>query len=295
MLCKRSINENQKLYYSKINEPLDEDAIFSHINGISTLGEYVIRCDNCINFAVIDIDIDSEYIKRISINSEEYNDYLNEALMYGFFIKKSLKEKTDSECYIEFSGYKGYHIWFFFEKPILAKVGREFVNYFINEHKFRPHINIEIFPKENKINQNASGSLIKLPLGINKLTGSETYFVDDKGDRITNQFRFIINDIKKISESSINYILNKKDNRYKNIELTLNDIENEELSILLHNCSVLKYLYDKVRITKYLTHTERLSILTLTPHVNQTLENGASLFLISYYCHYNCKNINLFL
>jgi hypothetical protein len=36
-------------------------------------------------------------------------------------------------------------------------------------------------------------------------------------------------------------------------------------------------------------------ILTLTPHTNQTLENGASLFLILHYCHYNCKNINLFL
>ncbi|MHB1645791.1 MAG: CRISPR-associated primase-polymerase type A1 [bacterium] len=283
--AKASIDDNQKLYYSKINEPLDDNAVLSHINGICTLGEYIIRNDNCINFAVIDIDIASEYIKRVSINSEEYNDYLNEALMYCTFIKNSLKEKTDSECYIEFSGYKGYHVWFFFDKPILAKVGRGFVNYFINEHKFRPHINIEIFPKENKINQNASGSLIKLPLGINKLTGAETYFVDDKGDRITNQFKFIINDIKKISESSINYILNHKDNRYKNTELTLDDIENEELNILLDNCSVLKYLYDKVKITKYLTHTERLSILYSIGYAY----NGKKLvhYIISYCANYD--------
>ena len=154
------------------------------------------------------------------MDSNEYKDYLNEALKYSILIKNSLKEETDSECYLEFSGYKGYHIWFFFERPILAKTGREFLNYFINKHKFRPHINIEIFPKENKINKDAAGSLIKLPLGINLLTGAETYFVNDEGDKIVNQFKFIINALKRISEQSIKQILNRKNDKSADTEIT---------------------------------------------------------------------------
>ncbi|MHB1663739.1 MAG: hypothetical protein ACYCT7_00550 [bacterium] len=54
---------------------------------------------------------------------------------------------------------------------------------------------------------------------------------------------------------------------------------------LLDNCSVLKYLYDKVKITKYLTHTERLSILYSIGYAY----NGKKLvhYFISYCANYD--------
>ncbi len=260
-----AVTQEGKVFYSRIEKPLDEEAVISHINGTSTVGEYIVRNDNCINFAVLDIDISSEYIKNIPINSDIYYDYLNEAFNYALFVKNTLKEKTGSESYIEFSGYKGYHVWFFFDKPVQAKSGRKFVNFLINEHKFRPHINVEIFPKENKLNPNAVGSLIKLPLGINVYTGKETYFVNDNGNKILNQFKFLMEDIMKIPESSVNNILNRQ-NISSGVPIVLNQSEISEFKILLDRCQVLKYLYDKARVTKYLTHTERLSILYSIGH-----------------------------
>ncbi|MDA8053388.1 MAG: CRISPR-associated primase-polymerase type A1 [Deltaproteobacteria bacterium] len=262
-----AINQEGKVFYSKVDKPLDEEAVILHINGKSTAGEYIVRNDNCINFAVLDVDIASEYIKNISVDSDIYYDYLSEAFNYALFIKNTLKEKTGSECYIEFSGYKGYHVWFFFDKPVQAKSGRKFVNFLVNEHKFRPHINIEIFPKENKLNVSAAGSLIKLPLGINVYTGKETYFVNENGNKILNQFKFLIEDIKRIPESSINNILNRQ-NTSSGTLVSLNENEIGEFKILLDKCQVLKYLYDKAKITKYLTHTERLSILYSIGHTS---------------------------
>ncbi len=260
-----AVTQEGKVFYSRIEKPLDEEAVISHINGTSTAGEYIVRNDNCINFAVLDIDISSEYIKNIPINSDIYYDYLNEAFNYALFVKNTLKEKTGSESYIEFSGYKGYHVWFFFDKPVQAKSGRKFVNFLINEHRFKPHINVEIFPKENKLNPNAVGSLIKLPLGINVYTGKETYFVNDDGNKILNQFKFLMEDIMKIPESSVNNILNRQ-NTSSGAPIVLNQNEISEFRILLDRCQVLKYLYDKARVTKYLTHTERLSILYSIGH-----------------------------
>ncbi len=260
-----AVTQEGKVFYSRIEKPLDEEAVISHINGTSTVGEYIVRNDNCVNFAVLDIDISSEYIKNIPINSDIYYDYLNEAFNYALFVKNTLKEKTGSESYIEFSGYKGYHVWFFFDKPVQAKIGRKFVNFLVNEHKFRPHINVEIFPKENKLNPNAVGSLIKLPLGINVYTGKETYFVNDNGNKILNQFKFLMEDIIKIPESSVNNILNLQ-NTSSGVPVVLNKSEISEFKVLLDRCQVLKYLYDKARVTKYLTHTERLSILYSIGH-----------------------------
>ncbi len=260
-----AVTQEGKVFYSRIEKPLDEEAVISHINGTSTVGEYIVRNDNCVNFAVLDIDISSEYIKNIPINSDIYYDYLNEAFNYALFVKNTLKEKTGSESYIEFSGYKGYHVWFFFDKPVQAKIGRKFVNFLVNEHKFRPHINVEIFPKENKLNPNAVGSLIKLPLGINVYTGKETYFVNDNGNKILNQFKFLMEDIIKIPESSVNNILNLQ-NTSSGVPVVLNQSEISEFKVLLDRCQVLKYLYDKARVTKYLTHTERLSILYSIGH-----------------------------
>ena len=262
-----AVTQEGKVFYSRIEKPLDEEAVISHINGTSTVGEYIVRNDNCINFAVLDVDISSEYIKNIPINSDIYYDYLHEAFNYALFVKNTLKEKTGSESYIEFSGYKGFHVWFFFDKPVQAKSGRKFVNFLVNEHKFRPHINVEIFPKENKLNPNAVGSLIKLPLGINVYTGKETYFVNDNGNKILNQFKFLMEDIMKIPESSVNNILNCQ-NTSSGAPIVLNQSEISEFKILLDGCQVLKYLYDKARVTKYLTHTERLSILYSIGHIS---------------------------
>ena len=261
-----AVTQEGKVFYSKVEKPLDKEAVASHINGVSTVGEYIVRNDNCINFAVLDVDISAEYIKNIQVNSDTYHDYLNEAFNYALFIKNTLKEKTGADSYIEFSGYKGYHVWFFFEKPAQAKSGRKFVNFLVNEHKFRPHINVEIFPKENKLNSNTLGSLIKLPLGINLYTGKETYFVNDDGDKILNQFKFLIEEIRRIPESAVNNILNAGNNNSYQSAVDLNRDEKNEFKILLDKCQVLKYLYDKARVTKYLTHTERLSILYSVGH-----------------------------
>ena len=262
-----AVTQEGKVSYSKVEKPLDKEAVISHINGVTTVGEYIVRNDNCINFAVLDIDISSEYIKNIQVNSDIYSDYLSEAFNYALFIKNTLKEKTGADSYIEFSGYKGYHVWFFFEKPLHAKNGRKFVNYLINEHKFRPHINVEIFPKENKLNSGSIGSLIKLPLGINLYTGKETYFVNDDGNKIINQFKFLSEEINRIPEIAVTRILSTVNNgNSKAAAVDLNTGEKDEFTVLLSKCQVLKYLYDKARVTKYLTHTERLSILYSIGH-----------------------------
>ncbi len=258
-----------RIRYSKVDKPLDEEVIRSHINGLKTIGGYILRPDNAITYAVIDIDISSGYIKNMPIISNDYSDFLKEALDYALIIQKSVKDETGFECYVEFSGYKGYHVWFFFEKPIQAKIGRDFANHFINLHKVRPHLNVEIFPKENKLGGTSPGSLIKLPLGVNISTGNETYFIDDAGIKIINQFGFIMGNIDKISYEKIKIVASYNgaigsdsgNNQLGAVVLQLNENEKMVLKVLLEKCSVMRYLYDKVKITKYLTHTERLGIL----------------------------------
>lgn len=122
---------------------------------------------------------------------------------------------------IEDSGNKGRHIFFRFENPVKAKDARTLLEIILKLSEV--DMPIELFPKQDKVNEGDFGNLIKLPLGIHKKSANKSYFMDfDTLEQISPD---ILSKIKSIKLPEIEYILTKfnyllENKSYKNKPIT---------------------------------------------------------------------------
>jgi len=144
--------------YGKVVTPLHDGVLEKHLDGSLTVGVYQIEPKkNTVKWIVWDIDDRKD------------------ALSIANAIVKELK-KDDKTGYVEASGSpNSYHVWLFCE-PVDTKdayaYGRQIVEKLGIEK-------VEIFPKQEKIEEGGFGNLMKLPLGIHRRVGQRSRFIDD--------------------------------------------------------------------------------------------------------------------
>jgi len=144
--------------YGKVVTPLHDGVLEKHLDGSLTVGVYQIEPKkNTVKWIVWDIDD------------------CKDALGIANAIVKELKNDKKSG-YIEASGSPdSYHVWLFCE-PVDAKdayaYGRQIVERLGIE-------NVEVFPKQERIEEGGFGNLMKLPLGIHRRVGQRSRFIDD--------------------------------------------------------------------------------------------------------------------
>ncbi len=140
-----------------LKEEVNTDVYKKHIDGLQRIGIYPIYNKELVNWIAIDLDED-DFEKTLTI-------------------KKKLAE-LGLNIYIERSKSKGYHLWCFFNKPILAVSPRLVVESVLEEL----NIICEIFPKQDKLDDNHPyGNYINLPLFGGDLNNERTIFLDDDG------------------------------------------------------------------------------------------------------------------
>lgn len=121
-------------------DPLNNDVLAEHLAGKYRVGTYLLSPDGFTPFLVIDIDVrNPELVRKIL---------------------KRLRKRGVS-AYVERSKVKGYHVWIFFNKPVLAGLARLFGRLII---KGLETPKIEIFPKQDSVAGKRLGNCIFLPL-----------------------------------------------------------------------------------------------------------------------------------
>lgn len=149
-----------------VREPLTKEVLLRHVRGLETIGCYLVH-EQLTSSAVIDIDTEID-------------------LRETFEIAKTIQKRFDIlglPSSLEFSGRRGFHLWFFAKRPLPAAVWREALYYVLPEHlrpPVRGQVSCEIFPKQNSIAPGSLGSLIKLPLGKHRW-GKWSCFLDQNG------------------------------------------------------------------------------------------------------------------
>ena len=166
-------------YRKEKNVNFDSDAK-KHLEGTVTIGSYTIHLDGELrdfcSWCVLDFDVDKKVRNTIELmESEEmkesaYNKELSsiKATIKALLLSLPQVGMSPDQALVEFSGNKGYHIWFFFEEPIPARNAYLFLNGVKAYFGLPP--DLEAFPKQVTAG-NAYGNLIKLPLGLHKKTG----------------------------------------------------------------------------------------------------------------------------
>lgn len=150
--------------YICVNKPITEALLTKHIAGEATIGSYLINELGLIEFGVIDIDCGKDTIT----NPLEHPVYSFAEVVYGLF--------PDFTRCLEFSGRRGFHIWLWTKTPEQPRFIRELIK---SRLKKVDVYNIEIYPKQDKLDGKGYGNQVKLPLGIHKKSGLRSFIIKE--------------------------------------------------------------------------------------------------------------------
>lgn len=149
--------------YICVNEPITKELLEEHIEGKKTIGSYVIREDELLDYGVIDIDGGQEVI----------TDPLNHPLYR--FAETIYNLFPDFTRALEFSGRRGYHVWIWTNQPEQPKFIRELIKSRLKKLDIK---GIEIYPKQDNLRGlKGYGSMIKIPCGIHRKSKLKSFII----------------------------------------------------------------------------------------------------------------------
>ncbi len=162
--------------YVPVRRPLQSHDLEEHFKGLKTYGMYLLQSDGLVRTAVMDVDLSKKF-RSAKLTPDEKNQVKRE-IAYCMDRINELSQKAGLWPLIEFSGGKGYHFWYFFDEPVPPEKVRSALE------KIRLGIagdlgafSIEVFPKQDSLKGKGLGNLVKLPLGVHRLTGKRSCFI----------------------------------------------------------------------------------------------------------------------
>ncbi len=150
VLAKGYLRSTGRVGYKPVkikNEKHLNQLLQDHLDGKDTYGTYVLNERNNCRFMAIDVDDPDDLTRALKI----CNEVQDKARLLGF------------DPAIEFSGSKGYHLWFIFEEEIPTEIAHK-LGKIICSLSLYP--DLEVFPKQIELTKDKPfGNLIKLPFG----------------------------------------------------------------------------------------------------------------------------------
>ncbi len=134
--------------YLRVGSPLTKTALHNHLDGVESLGTYVMDERGRCRFAVFDADAHNGLEVLLDVQGQLADDGV--------------------PSYLERSR-RGGHLWVLLSTPVLASHVRSFLL------PYCP-VGVEFYPKQDE--GNGYGSLIRLPLGVHLLSGCRYPFVE---------------------------------------------------------------------------------------------------------------------
>jgi len=133
-----AVQQRSGVYWRR-PEPLSLSLLSAHLAGQVTLGTYLLDAHSCCSFAVFDSD---------------------EGLECLVVLARELAQQGISTT-LEASR-RGGHLWVHFVEPTLASLVRSWLL------PYAQRFGIELYPKQDVLDVDGSGSLLRLPLGMHR-------------------------------------------------------------------------------------------------------------------------------
>ncbi len=169
---------------------MDSRDVDDHLAGRKTYGIYLLQSDARVTTAVLDADLVKKF-RQTKLNAEDRSVVRRER-NYLISRVKDLAKEMGLEPLIEFSGGKGFHFWFFFEPAAEASFARGIlsrISHVVCEDLSA--FNMEVFPKQDTLTGKGLGNLVKLPLGVHRLTGKRSFFIDCRDRSTVSQLNLL--------------------------------------------------------------------------------------------------------
>ena len=273
-----TISERGKRKCEEVLQPLLPEVVKRHLQGDETISTFVQRSNGTAKFLVIDVDI-SKGVLLQNIREEISQEYMNQCLHAALEIMQVLSH-LGLKGYLEWSGYRGYHVWVFLSEWIPVR----YINFLedIISQKTKKlwesnEIQMEYFPNKTRVRNGKKGQSIKMPWGIHPKTGKRSYFIDSDGQQYLPQ-KHMMKDVAQFSGNTVRRIVsanrieeNEQEKIQTEVDYDLGEFGEltEAVCTVLNSCNLLRYLCQKARKTHYLNHFERLTILYVFGHVGE--------------------------
>lgn len=271
-----TLNKEGRRKIEDVLSPLTPDVVKKHLNGSETIGTYLQRSNGTVKFLVVDVDISKRIL--LSYPDEEMRKkYLEKAFHTAAELMKELHH-MGLQGHVEFSGYRGYHVWIFFEEWIPVRYANllsdVIAEHLSNEAK-EGDIQIEFFPNKTKVSKGKRGQCIKLPMGIHPISGRRSLFLnadfqiyESQKDALSDFVKCSLKSIKKVISAN-QTATDRENHAFVEVDSNLEDFGNlqESVRVVLQSCNLIRYLCQKARTTHYLNHFERLTVLYVFGHL----------------------------
>lgn len=162
--------------YVPVRRPMEAADVLDHLRGHKTYGIYLLQQDSRVRLAVIDADLAPRF--RDAPLKAPDRDLLQREKTYLVKRLSELSRGHGLPPLVEFSGGKGYHFWYFFAEPVAAAAARSALQQLVRMLAGDLScFNLEVFPKQDRLDGKGLGNLVKLPLGLHRLSGRRSFFL----------------------------------------------------------------------------------------------------------------------
>jgi group II intron reverse transcriptase/maturase len=269
IFARQWLNADGRVGYSPQFRPLQENDWAEHLAGKQTLALYLTRSDHTSFHIVLDLDLNKQVRSEFVKKDADRDVWLKLVLEYAIRLRRQT-DQFNMPGYIEESGSKGLHIWYFFSEPLPVKDIALFCKLLTRFAGDPPSgITMETFPRKDTADEKCS-SLIKLPFGIHKASGRRCLFIDTAGHPYPN-WLYPLPMPERISANSFYQALEKLQQAGQTPEpLQSDSLQNPDIIALFRGCRVLNFLKDKAEKEGRLSHLERLTFLGILGHMGET-------------------------
>jgi len=174
--------------YTPVHEPFTPAVARAHLLGAYTVGIYPVRMDQTARFLAFDLDVARYALSQAGKAPRGLEACLAQTLRVG----RRLVDAAAAQgltALLESSGYKGYHVWLLCATPVPASALRRLGGILLHEAgPLPPEVTVEVFPKQSRVAAGSLGNLIKLPLGVHRVTGRRSLLVDGSGQPLPDPF-----------------------------------------------------------------------------------------------------------
>ncbi|MBM3269816.1 MAG: tetratricopeptide repeat protein [Candidatus Sericytochromatia bacterium] len=176
--------------YTPVHEPFTPAVARKHLLGDLTLGVYVVRTDDSVNFLAFDLDL-ARFAMESASKTRTWPTLVR-TVQQAAVAYLDRCAALEIPAFIEDSGSKGRHVWVFFDRPVPAAWALRLAHLIRSGMPELPaEVAVEVFPKQAKIKGNGLGNLIKIPLGIHRKTGRRCHFLEPDGTPVADPYRFL--------------------------------------------------------------------------------------------------------
>jgi hypothetical protein len=168
--------------YYPVEAPLTPEVASAHLDGTTTVGQYLLFPDTTVSFCAIDLDLDANALAELrAAKGRDTSAVSHPALRDYAFRLIEAAENIGLPMFAEDSGHRGAHLWLFFRPRRPARAARAVLSTILGSAGLQPpEVSAEIFPRQDKLGRKGFSSLIKLPLGLHRVTLRRCHLLDQR-------------------------------------------------------------------------------------------------------------------